>query len=393
MAVCRGAFKGPQSSFCSVSLAYCSQVLKRYSDKTVAQNLVLELESYGGDPSNLVLSQGTLMQSPDSESSGSTTSHDIPFESIQSLKPPPSHSRPPEYTHDNAGTTSEDESSTDEETGDDEVHNLRTFGSHVEPYRPHSSASARHYRTPTANSLLSQTPMGGSNIPATQPLPAFETPSAFPAPAPSTPGSMYNIPARPNIEPMHLGHRPHSQPLLRPISAGHNHSPARPASRLTLERAVEHVQAHLAALTERLAVLESRSIHNSALSSHNGSPRRTSYSYEGGLAGSGRLSRRATWDLNDLGMWSYILKPLYRALSFLYKSAHFFASDESRSPTKMIVRRLCLDISFLLCVIAILGAFWRKSGMRRREVKVALVVLGRAMAGSRVPGGLSERGV
>jgi hypothetical protein len=272
------------------------------------------------------------------------------------------------------------------------VRNLRT----LEPHRPHSSTSSRRYRTPTANSLLSQTPTGASSIPAVQPLPLFETPSAFPAPTPSTPGSVYNVPARPKLDPMHLGpyFRPHSQPPLRPISAGHNHSPARPASRMILERAVENVQAHLAALTERLAVLESRSIHNSGLNSHYGSPQHASYSYEGGLSGSGRHgSPHTTWDLNDLGMWSYILKPIYRALSFLYRSAHFFASDESHSPTKMIIRRLCLDLSFLLCVIAILGAFWRKSGVRRREIKIALVVLGRAMTGNRVPGSLSERGV
>ena len=33
------------------------QVLRRYSDKTIAMNLVHELESYGGDPSNLVMSR------------------------------------------------------------------------------------------------------------------------------------------------------------------------------------------------------------------------------------------------------------------------------------------------------------------------------------------------
>lgn len=37
------------------------KVLRRYSDKTVAQDLVQELESYGGDPSNIMLS-GTCLQ-------------------------------------------------------------------------------------------------------------------------------------------------------------------------------------------------------------------------------------------------------------------------------------------------------------------------------------------
>ncbi len=34
--------------------AECIQVLRKYSDKTVARDLVGELESYGGDPANLV---------------------------------------------------------------------------------------------------------------------------------------------------------------------------------------------------------------------------------------------------------------------------------------------------------------------------------------------------
>lgn len=32
------------------------KVLRRYSDKTAAQDLVQELESYSGDPSNIMLS-------------------------------------------------------------------------------------------------------------------------------------------------------------------------------------------------------------------------------------------------------------------------------------------------------------------------------------------------
>lgn len=33
------------------------QVLRKYSDKTVARDLVKEIESYGGDPANLVTSR------------------------------------------------------------------------------------------------------------------------------------------------------------------------------------------------------------------------------------------------------------------------------------------------------------------------------------------------
>jgi hypothetical protein len=48
----------------------------------------------------------------------------------------------------------------------------------------------------------------------------------------------------------------------------------------------------------------------------------------------------------------------------------------------MIVRRLIFDVSFLVCVVAVIGAVWRRSGVRRREVKAALVVLWRALIGS-----------
>jgi hypothetical protein len=33
------------------------QVLRKYSDKTIAMTLVQELESYGGDPSNIIMSR------------------------------------------------------------------------------------------------------------------------------------------------------------------------------------------------------------------------------------------------------------------------------------------------------------------------------------------------
>jgi hypothetical protein len=39
------------------ALPYKIQVLRKYSDKTVAMNLVEELESYGGDPSHIVMSR------------------------------------------------------------------------------------------------------------------------------------------------------------------------------------------------------------------------------------------------------------------------------------------------------------------------------------------------
>ncbi|KAF9452413.1 ACBP-domain-containing protein [Macrolepiota fuliginosa MF-IS2] len=374
------------------------KVLRRYSDKTMAQNLVQELESYGGDPSNLVLSQ-TSMQSPGSDSSGSTASREASF---QPQEPPPQIRR---YTP-NTGITSGEDESTEGESEGDEAGELRTVHSHIPLHRSHSFSSAHRYQTPLAGSLLSQTPLGGSvhgGVPPVQPLPTFETPSAFPAPAlMSTPGSVFNVPAGPgSYTSSHYGHRDapraHSQSVPPPLQTTFPGGPVRPASRISLERVIENVQAHLAALTERLETLESRSLHNSASSSFRGSPKRASYGQESGLSSSGRLPGRGSphpiWDLNDLGMWSYVLNPISHVISFLHKLAHFFASGEDRSPTRVIIRRLCLDLSFLMCVLTIIGAVWKRSGMRRREVKAALVVLWRAIVGNRGSTSLPDRSV
>lgn len=63
--------------------------------------------------------------------------------------------------------------------------------------------------------------------------------------------------------------------------------------------------------------------------------------------------------------------------------ATFFARNENRSPTLIIVRRLCLDVSFLLCVLALVRTIWKRSGVRRREVRAALIVLWRALLGTK----------
>lgn len=339
------------------------------------------------------------MQTPDTDSSGSTVSRDPPFQPSENLPPPM------RYAHD-ASASSEGDS--EEDSGSEEAGELQTVHSRIPPRRPHSSHSTNRYQTPISGSLLSQTPLGGSihhSIPETQPLPTFETPSAFPAPpSTSTPISVYNAPATPGLHVPNYnpttrmegyGYRTHSQSVPPPGQAGYP-GPVRPASRITLERALEGVQAHLAALTERLEVLESRSPHSPS-SSIQGTPKRASYFYEGSPSGSGRLpgrgSPRPAWDLSDLGMWSYVLNPISRIISFLHKLAIFFARDENRSPTKVIIRRLCLDVSFLVCVVAVIATIWRKSGVRRREVKAALVVLWRAIVGDRPPRGLQDRGV
>jgi hypothetical protein len=91
------------------------------------------------------------------------------------------------------------------------------------------------------------------------------------------------------------------------------------------------------------------------------------------------------WDIDDLGMWSLVLNPLSRGIVRLREVAIFFARNEHRSPSMTIVRRLCLDVSFLLSVITIVRGLWIRSGVRRREVKIALIILWRAIVGSTTP--------
>lgn len=324
--------------------------------------------------------------SPESDSSSSTTSDDEP-----SHYPRNSHS---------ALLQGPEINSEEEESEDDEARELPAV---VQPEpamsqlnRPPSSMSSHRYRTPMAGSLA-MSPPPGHGLPATQPLPNFETPSAFAEPSPvsspsyptmssyvgqSPESSRAGLPTPTHLYPAYPLYRGPQQPLPQ-------YGPVRPASRPTLERAVENVQVHLAALTERMESLEtittlSRS-HVSLTPRHMGSPGRG--------RGSPHDRRAAHWDLDDLGMWSIVLNPLSRGLDKLREFAIFFARNEDRSPTSIIIRRLCLDVSFLICVLGVVRALWRRSGVRRREVRAALVVLWRAILGTKPERILIDKGV
>lgn len=237
-----------------------------------------------------------------------------------------------------------------------------------------------------------------TNLPSAQQPSGFETLSAFAEPRPaSQPPAVYppgfyagHYPKLTWSSPTHLassGFR--EQPMQIP---GRSYgTPTRPASRPTLERAIENVQAHLAALNERLESLESMSGHphqsSVSLPTRNSSPR-----FRSGGLGSPADRGDYEWDLDDLGMWSLILSPVTRVGAALRLLARFFATSE-HSPTLIIVRRLCLDASFLFCVLWILRSIWRKTGMRRREVTLALKILGRAILGRQQERNLVNRGV
>ncbi|KAJ6627533.1 acyl CoA binding protein-domain-containing protein [Mycena sp. CBHHK59/15] len=362
-------------------VAALMKVLRKYSDRTISADLIQELESYGGDPANIVLSR-TLSNSRQSESSGSTASDDAP----------PSHFIQPRQTvrpeAEELDTGSEDDTEDEVDSPIPVIHEPPVS----QLNRPPSSVSSHRYRTPMAGSLATSPPPVLHRVPETQPMPGFETPSAFgESSTPSSffpPGSSYvgqfsessraELTSPPNIYPTHPQYRGPVQNIPpRPYGV-----PARPASRPTIEHAIENVQAHLAALSERLESLES--VSRLSRSRITVSPRAGGSPSWGPGRGSLTYGRGThEWDLDDLGMWSMIVVPISRGIEQLREAATFFARDENRSPTAIVVRRLCLDVSFLLCVLAVIRALWRKSGVRRREVNAALLVLWRAILGTK----------
>lgn len=167
------------------------------------------------------------------------------------------------------------------------------------------------------------------------------------------------------------------------------YGPLRPASRLALEHAVENAQAHMAALAERLESLET--LMNLSRSHVSHSPRTIGSPGSRGI-GSPNTGRSPQWNMDDLGLWSLVLNPLSHGLDALREFGYFFAQNENRSPTSIIVRRLCLDVSFLVTVVAVVRTLWRRSGARRREVRAALVLLWRAILGTK-PRSMIDQGV
>jgi hypothetical protein len=148
------------------------------------------------------------------------------------------------------------------------------------------------------------------------------------------------------------------------------------------------VQAHLAALTERLDSLELSTLAYRSSASLGGSRSPNALG-----ASDGRLVRSLVWDLDDMGLWSLLLQPLARLTQGMRHVLAFLAVNEHRSPAWVVIRRLFLDISFLLCALAVFKLGWKKSGIRRAEITEALKILARAVAGKKRPRNMVNRGV
>ncbi|KAG1820495.1 uncharacterized protein BJ212DRAFT_1297877 [Suillus subaureus] len=351
------------------------KVLSKYSDKTVARDLMNELQSYGGDPSNLVMSH-SLPRSRTSQSSSSSASyndiHRIPGQLFSST-PLEAQQAAQLAVMEDSGSSSEDG-----ESGD-EARELPSVREPVQQPRPLSSMSSK-YRTPATGSHAISPPLAGlANVPPMQPMPAYQTQSAFVGqPTPIVSSSIYPPPGHYSGTYQSPEFAPQIQSALS-LRGGRFYgaeAPIRTPSRLPLEQAIENVQTHLAAITERLDMLESQVVH----------PQRSTASLplrnsSGRGSPTDNRPEALEWDLDDMGMWSFVLKPLSRVMVSLKQLLVFFGRSENRSPVLTIVRRLFLDISFSLAVLRLLRLTWKKTATRRREVNAALILLWAALSG------------
>lgn len=390
----------------------------------MAMDLVRELESYTGDPSNIIMS-GTLTVSPElppythsllpgslSRSAGSSSSGSTASDDDHPAAPYQPGALPPHLRNGQGSglpipgempePRTDESSSEEDEEENDKVPPVPSVYAQSQMNRPQSSMSSHRYRTPMAGSTMVSPPPAGRAVPATQPLPEYQTESAFAGPSVTSVTSAYNRslssyrdraalspPSDRTSEYQHTpvgGYRPPSQQQRRPYAVipSIQSTQSRPPSRPSLERAIEHVQAGLAALTERIEALEALAQRSTSSFSLPGrsSPRRSS-----------GHTIYTDWDIDDMGMWSLVLHPLVRAATLARYLTSFLAGSRDRSPIFVVVRRLFLDISFLLFVLSLLRVVWRRSGMRRREVLTALGGLWRAVVGESPPRRLVDQGV
>ena len=82
-----------------------------------------------------------------------------------------------------------------------------------------------------------------------------------------------------------------------------------------------------------------------------------------------------------MGLWAIVFKGMARVLASLRQLAVFLSDNEGRSPTFVVIRRLFLDLSFILCTLALAKTVWRRTGVRRREVGAAIQALWWAVVG------------
>ena len=165
----------------------------------------------------------------------------------------------------------------------------------------------------------------------------------------------------------------------------------RPSSRLALERAIESIQTQLAALSERIEIIESHSFITQPLRSSPG-PSRSSPTFAGSSPNGARDV--FPWDFDDMGLWAVLFKSLARMVKSIREFAIF------AFPTMKDVRRpslwfggLFLDISFIFFMLALIKTVWRRTGARRRAVSAAMRALWWALVGRTPTRDMADRGI
>lgn len=250
--------------------------------------------------------------------------------------------------------------------------------------RPQSSLSNHRYRTPGASSALLSTP----GVPASQPQ-GLETLSAFGEPSTAALSTYEQVIPR-DVASLHNQPIHRRPPSARPhalSAAGLSH---RPPSRIALERAIESMQTQLAALSERIEMMESHSL----ITQPSGSPGPSRSSPTSARGGSPNGTRDVIpWSFDEMGLWAIVLKASARMLKSLREFAMFLSNTEGRSPTFVVLRRLFLDISFILCTLTLIKTMWRKTGVRRRAVNAAIRALWWAIIGRTPARDMADRGI
>jgi len=350
------------------------QVLRRYSDKTVARDHVREIEAFGGDPANLVHS-ATFSRSQDSDSSSSEEQASGSIYRSAQIPHQPRGDLHPQH----------ESSSSEEETTDDEAMGSRVSQQTAAVNRPQSSLSNHRYRTPGASSALLSTPA----VPALQPQ-GLETLSAFGEPSTASLSTYEQVVSR-DVASLHNQPIHRRPPSARPHALSATGLSHRPPSRLALERAIESMQTQLAALSERIEVMESHSLITQPLGPSPG-PSRSSPTFARGGSPNGARDV-IPWDFNEMGLWAIVLKASARMLKSLREFAIVLSNTEGRSPTFVVLRRLFLDLSFILCALTLIKTIWRKTGVRRRAVNAAMRALWWAIIGRAPTRDMADRGI
>jgi hypothetical protein len=322
---------------------------------------------------------GTFSRSQDSDSSSSEgkASESI-YRSVQNLHQPRGDMK-----------DQHDGSASEEETTDDEAIGSLASEKTLAINRPQSSLSADRYRTPGASSALLPSP----GVPASQPQ-GLETFSAFGGPSTASVSS-YPQPYTEQVVRRDLMAPNGPSAYRRPASTRSHALSAgglshRPPSRLALERAIESIQTQLAALSERIEIIESHSFSTQPLRSSPG-PSRSSPTFAGSSPNGVRDV--ITWEFDEMGLWAVVFKSLSRMLKSIREFAIFLSNNEGRSPTFVVFRRLFLDISFILCVLTLIKVVWRRTGMRRRAVSAAMRALWWALVGRTPTRDMADRGI